>query len=133
MKQPQTGSIYATGRRKNAVARVFMKPGSGQLIVNKRPLAEYFPRESLVQRIAQPIDAVGAAGKFDIRVTVKGGGVAGQAGALVHGLARALESWDPSNRPTLKKAGFLTRDARQKERKKYGQKGARARFQFSKR
>jgi len=122
-----------TGKRKTSVARVRMKLGTGQVLVNGRGLEDYFPRESLVKVIQQPLEAAGAMSLYDIRATLKGGGVAGQAGALRHGISRALEQLDPSRRPTLKAAGFLTRDARKKERKKYGQRGARARFQFSKR
>jgi small subunit ribosomal protein S9 len=123
----------ATGRRKTAVARVRMKLGSGVITVNGRTLEQAIPRESLVTAIHQPLEAAGVMGRYDIQVTVKGGGVAGQAGALRHGISRAIEKLDPNQRPTLKRAGMLTRDARMKERKKYGQRGARARFQFSKR
>ncbi|MDX1649488.1 MAG: 30S ribosomal protein S9 [Myxococcota bacterium] len=123
----------ATGRRKTAVARVRMKLGSGQFTVNGRPLTEFFPRESLVTAIHQPLDAAGVMGRYDIQASVKGGGISGQAGAVRHGISRAIEQLDPSQRPTLKRQGMLTRDARMKERKKYGQRGARARFQFSKR
>lgn len=126
-------TYYATGRRKSAVARVFLKLGTGTITVNRRPLDDYFPREALRIDLEQPIHVVDGGGKFDVTVTVKGGGIAGQAGAVRHGIARALDKWNPELRPTLKKAGFLTRDAREKERKKYGQRGARARFQFSKR
>ncbi len=124
---------YSTGRRKSAIARVFLKAGSGQITVNDRQLDNYFPNEALRMALTEPIEAVNATGRFDFRVTVKGGGPTGQAGAVRHGIARVLEKQDPSVRATLKKAGFLTRDARVKERKKYGQRGARARFQFSKR
>ncbi len=124
---------YATGRRKSAIARVFLKSGSGQITVNKRSLDNYFPNEALRMQLTEPIEAVNATGRFDLMVTVCGGGPNGQAGAVRHGIARVLEKQDPSVRATLKKAGFLTRDARTKERKKYGQRGARARFQFSKR
>lgn len=123
----------ATGRRKTAVARVRMKLGSGQITVNGRPLAEFFPRESLVTAIHQPLDAAGVMGRYDIQASVKGGGISGQAGAVRHGISRAIERLDPNQRPALKRQGMLTRDARMKERKKYGQRGARARFQFSKR
>ena len=128
-----TYQSYGTGRRKEAVARVFLRTGTGQISVNGRPLAEYFPRESLCQLLRAPLEAVNVAEQFDLKVTVKGGGVAGQAGAVRHGIARALNDLNGDWRPTLKRAGFLTRDARVKERKKYGQRGARARFQFSKR
>ncbi|MCP4004904.1 MAG: 30S ribosomal protein S9 [bacterium] len=124
---------YATGRRKSSSARVYLTPGSGQITINGRTSEDYFPRESLRLVMMQPIEVIEKAGVFDMRVTVKGGGVSGQAGAVRHGIARALEKYDPSLRPALKNAGLLTRDAREKERKKYGQKGARARFQFSKR
>lgn len=124
---------YATGRRKSAIARVFLKSGSGQIMVNRRSLDNYFPSEALRMQLTEPIEAVNATGRFDFFVTVCGGGPKGQAGAVRHGIARVLEKQDPSVRSTLKKAGFLTRDARAKERKKYGQRGARARFQFSKR
>lgn len=123
----------ATGRRKTAVARVSLLPGTGRVTVNKRTIEDFFPRESLRQIILQPLEASNTAGQFDIRVNVKGGGVNGQAGATRHAIARALVLQNPDLRPVLKKAGFLTRDAREKERKKYGQRGARARFQFSKR
>ena len=123
----------ATGRRKTAVARVCLVPGTGRITVNKRAIEDFFPRESLRQHIVQPIEASNAAGQYDITVSVKGGGITGQAGATRHGIARVLVALDPGLRPLLKKAGFLTRDAREKERKKYGQRGARARFQFSKR
>jgi len=126
-------SAEATGRRKTAVARVRMKLGTGQIVVNGRTMEQFFPRESLQTAIRQPLEAAGVMGRYDIHVNVKGGGISGQAGALRHGLARAIESLDPGQRIALKRAGFLTRDARMKERKKYGQRGARARFQFSKR
>ena len=131
MSQP--GLFEATGRRKSAVARVKLVPGNGRVIVNKRPVEIHFPRAILRQHMMEPLAAVDQVGSFDITVTVRGGGVAGQAGAPRHGIARALEKFDPSLRPALKKEGLLTRDARVKERKKYGQRGARARFQFSKR
>ena len=123
----------ATGRRKTSVARVVLEPGVGQITVNRRDFEDYFTQESLRNLIQSPLDAVNAARRFDIKVRVRGGGISGQAGAMRHGIARALERWDASLRPNLKRGGFLTRDAREKERKKYGQKGARARFQFSKR
>lgn len=134
MTTAQQGTrFYATGRRKSATARVFLGLGSGQVRINNRSIEDYVPRESLRQHLMEPIAAVQQTDSFDLFVTVKGGGDAGQAGAIRHGIARALEKYDPTLRPTLKKAGFLTRDAREKERKKYGQRGARARFQFSKR
>ena len=125
--------IYATGKRKTSVARVRMKLGTGQILVNGRTLEEYFPRETLQLQARQPLEAANVSGTFDVHATLSGGGIAGQAGALRHGIARALEKTDGTLRPVLKRNGFLTRDARKKERKKYGQRGARARFQFSKR
>jgi small subunit ribosomal protein S9 len=132
-KRANDGRYYATGRRKRATARVFLKAGSGVISVNGRAFEEYFPVASSQLIVQQPLAAVECVGRFDLYITVCGGGPAGQAGAVRHGIARALEQFDPSYRPTLKKAGFLTRDAREKERKKYGQRGARARFQYSKR
>jgi small subunit ribosomal protein S9 len=123
----------ATGRRKTSVARVIMKPGTGKIIVNKKPLEEYFPRETLQMIIRQPLNLVGMPNKFDIMVNVTGGGLSGQAGAIRHGISRALLLVDSDLRPKLKKEGFLTRDPRMKERKKYGLAGARKRFQYSKR
>jgi small subunit ribosomal protein S9 len=132
--QPGSNRIYATGRRKSATARVFLSPtGTGQIIINRRTVEEYFPLESLRIHLKVPLDVAEATDQMDLWVTVKGGGTTGQAGAVRHGLARALEKYNPELRPALKKAGLLTRDARVKERKKYGQRGARARFQFSKR
>lgn len=125
--------FYATGKRKCAVARVYMKEGAGNLIINKRNFDDYFTRDSLKKLIMQPLEMSGAANKFDFYVNVTGGGLAGQAGAVKHGIARALVEYDAELRSVLKKAGFLTRDSRTKERKKYGQPGARKRFQFSKR
>ncbi len=123
----------ATGRRKSSVARVNITPGTGKVTVNKKPLDVYFPRETLRMIIRQPIELVGATGKHDIIIKVEGGGLTGQAGAVRHGIARALVKMDADVRGKLKKEGFLTRDPREKERKKYGLKGARKRFQFSKR
>jgi len=123
----------ATGRRKTAVARVNLVPGTGVIKVNKRPIAEYIPSEALVQYIMQPLQLTHSLEKFDVSAYVKGGGIAGQAGAIRHGLARALTAADASLREVLKNSGCLTRDARMKERKKPGQPGARKRFQFSKR
>jgi len=123
----------ATGRRKTSIARVNMFPGNGQIIVNEKTLASYFPRETLQMMIKQPLELSGMTGKYNITATVVGGGLTGQAGALRHGISRALVSMDSDLRLKLKKEGFLTRDPREKERKKYGQKGARKRFQFSKR
>jgi len=127
------GRYYATGRRKTSTARVFMKVGTGQFTINGRSFEDYFPNATLRLIVQQPLEAVEAIDKFDFYITIKGGGSSGQAGAVRHGIARALERFEPKIRSTLKKGGFLTRDAREKERKKYGQKGARARFQFSKR
>jgi small subunit ribosomal protein S9 len=125
---------WGTGRRKNAVARVRIIPGgSGQFVVNKKPIEEYFGREDLIMLAKQPTELTKKGSEFDVIVNAHGGGVSGQAGAILHGLSRALVKADESLKPALKKAGFLTRDPRMVERKKYGQKGARARFQFSKR
>ena len=124
---------YGTGRRKTSTARVYLRPGSGKISVNKREFENYFPNEALQMIIRQPLRLTENAEKFDIMVNVVGGGQAGQAGAVRHGITRALMEFNSDLRPTLKKAGLITRDPRQKERKKYGQKGARARFQFSKR
>ncbi|HXG94779.1 MAG TPA: 30S ribosomal protein S9 [Blastocatellia bacterium] len=124
---------YGTGRRKSATARVFIKPGTGEIIVNKRKFEDYFKNEVHRMVIRQPLHLTDSVGKFDILVNVDGGGIAGQAGAVRHGITRALVDLNPEFRVRLKKAGFITRDPRAKERKKYGQKGARKRFQFSKR
>ena len=124
---------YGTGRRKTATARVFMRPGSGEITVNKRPLDTFFANEVLKMIVKQPLLLTETAESFDIQVTVKGGGTSGQAGAIRHGIARALLDYNDELRGKLKSGGFLTRDPRKKERKKYGQKGARARYQFSKR
>lgn len=123
----------ATGKRKSAIARVRVTPGTGRIIVNGRACDEYFPSASLLKVVRQPLEDTETMSSYDIFANICGGGVSGQAGALRHGIARALEKIDPSRRLTLKQAGYLTRDSRRKERKKYGQKGARARFQFSKR
>ncbi len=123
----------ATGRRKTSVARVTLVPGTGQFRINGRTLEDYFPRESLRSMIQVPLQLAGVAGRYDVKASLSGGGVAGQAGALRHGIARAVQMLDPGHRSVVKKAGLLTRDARMVERKKYGQRGARARFQFSKR
>jgi small subunit ribosomal protein S9 len=125
--------IYATGRRKESTARVWIKPGAGDVVVNGRTMAAYFGRETSKMVINQPLEVVEQLGKVEITVNVVGGGLSGQAGAIRHGIARALCNLNPDFRPALKKAGFLTRDARAVERKKYGQPGARRRFQFSKR
>lgn len=127
------GRSYATGRRKNAVARVWIKPGSGKIVVNGRDVTVYFARPVLRMLINQPFEAARAEGQFDVFCTVTGGGLSGQAGALRHGLSRALTYFDPANRPALKAGGFLTRDPRVVERKKYGKHKARRSTQFSKR
>jgi small subunit ribosomal protein S9 len=124
---------YGTGRRKTSTARVYLRPGTGEIIVNRRSFDDYFPNEALRMIIRQPLHLTETTGKFDILVNVLGGGTAGQAGAVRHGITRALMEFNIDLRPTLKRAGLVTRDPRQKERKKYGQKGARKRFQFSKR
>ncbi len=124
---------YGTGRRKSAVARVYLTPGSGEMSVNGRTLAHYFPNRVLQMVVQQPLELTETVDKFDVKVTVQGGGPTGQAGAVRHGISRALLDHDAELREPLKAAGLLTRDSRIKERKKYGQKGARARFQFSKR
>ena len=123
----------ATGRRKTSVARVILKPGSGKLTVNRRSMESYFPAEALRLEMRQPLVATETEGQFDIMILAHGGGVHGQAGAARHGIARALLLFNPELRSKLRQGGFLTRDPRAKERKKYGQKGARKRFQFSKR
>jgi small subunit ribosomal protein S9 len=128
-----TGKATGTGRRKEAIARVRIAPGTGQWLVNDRPLEKFFPNKVHQQLISEPLVTLGAEGQFDIVARVSGGGVAGQAGALRLGIARALTVVDPENRPTLKRAGFLTRDARVTERKKYGLKKARKAPQYSKR
>lgn len=128
-----TEQYYATGRRKESVARVWLRPGKGEIIVNRRDLESYFPRETLKMILKQPLDVSEQHGKWDVLVNVAGGGLAGQAGAIRQGLTRALVLANGTLRSNLKKAGFLTRDARKVERKKYGRPGARKRFQFSKR
>jgi small subunit ribosomal protein S9 len=125
--------FYGTGRRKTSVARVWVRPGSGRIVVNRRSFEDYFPRETLRMIIAQPLEVTSTTDQFDVLVTVKGGGPSGQAGAVRHGLARALTRYDEKLRSLLKKAGLLTRDPRMRERKKYGQPGARQKFQYSKR
>ena len=124
---------YGTGRRKSSVARVYIKPGTGKITINKRDIEEYFGLETLKIIVRQPFAATDTVNKFDVNVTVKGGGYTGQAGAIRHGIARALLTVDEDYRPLLKKAGYLTRDPRMKERKKYGLKKARRAPQFSKR
>ena len=126
-------ATYATGRRKHAVARVWLQPGSGKIAINDRTLEEYFGRETSRMVFRQALELTETTGRFDVFVNVRGGGLSGQADAIRHGISRSLIKIEPAHRPALKKAGYLTRDARQKERKKYGQRGARARFQFSKR
>ena len=123
----------ATGRRKTSVARVILRPGEGKLVINRRAFQSYFPSEALRAEIQQPLISAELAGKFDVLVNARGGGIHGQAGATKLGIARALIVFNPELRPRLRQGGFLTRDPRAKERKKYGQKGARKRFQFSKR
>lgn len=124
---------YATGRRKTSVARVTITSGDGQIIINGKPVNVYFPRETMRMMLRQPIELAGITGKYNVNATVTGGGLTGQAGAVRHGIARAIVDMNSDLRSRLKKEGFLTRDPREKERKKYGQKGARKRFQFSKR
>jgi len=124
---------YGTGRRKTSVARVYLRPGTGKILVNRRDFDEYFPNRVLKMVIRQPLLLTETADKFDILVNVRGGGSTGQAGAIRHGIARALVEYNPELRPRLKASGLLTRDARKVERKKYGQPKARKRFQFSKR
>ncbi|ACH37934.1 MULTISPECIES: 30S ribosomal protein S9 [Citrifermentans] len=126
-------SFYATGKRKSSIARVWIKPGNGEIIVNTKTLDNYFGRETSKMVVMQPLELTENVGKFDIFCTVKGGGDSGQAGAIKHGITKALIEADADLRGTLKKAGFITRDSRIKERKKYGKKAARASFQFSKR
>lgn len=125
--------IYATGRRKTAIARVWITPGTGNMTVNKMPLEDYFGGIFYGPKVNRPFAVTETIDKFDIKATVTGGGKSAQVDALIHGIARAIQDNDPEMRLPLKKAGLLTRDPRQKERKKYGQRGARARFQFSKR
>jgi len=124
---------YGTGRRKTATARVYLRPGGGNVMVNRKAFDSYFPNETLRMIIRQPLNLTETVNKFDVLVNVAGGGPAGQAGAIRHGITRALIEYNADLRPTLKQAGLITRDPRIKERKKYGQKGARKRFQFSKR
>ena len=132
-KLDKQGRAYATGKRKNAVARVWMKPGRGQATVNGKPLDQYFARPVLRMILSQPLLVANRITQYDVTVSVSGGGLSGQAGAVRHGIAKALTYYEPELRPTLKKEGFLTRDARVVERKKYGHKKARRSFQFSKR
>jgi small subunit ribosomal protein S9 len=132
-KLDKQGRAYATGKRKNAVARVWVKPGSGRITVNTRPVEQFFARPVLRMMIQQPLVATNRNGQFDVVCTVSGGGLSGQAGAVRHGLSKALTNYEPELRGALKKGGFLTRDSRVVERKKYGRAKARRSFQFSKR
>jgi small subunit ribosomal protein S9 len=133
MSAVSVSRYYATGKRKNSIARVWMMPGSGKVIINDKPMDQYFGRDVLKMIIRQPFEVTGTVDKFDVMVSVLGGGNSGQAGAIRHGISKALLAVDAESRVKLRKEGLLTRDPRAKERKKYGQKGARARFQFSKR
>ena len=133
MSAATVSRYYATGKRKNSIARVWMMPGSGKITINERPMDQYFGRDVLKMIIRQPFEVTGTQDKFDVLVNVLGGGNSGQAGAIRHGISKALLAVDAESRVKLRKEGLLTRDPRAKERKKYGQKGARARFQFSKR
>lgn len=132
-KRDSLGRSYATGKRKDAVARVWVKPGSGKVVVNGKEMAVYFARPVLQMILKQPFTIAGVEGQFDVMATVAGGGLSGQAGAVKHGISKALQLYDPGLRPALKAAGFLTRDSRVVERKKYGKRKARRSFQFSKR
>jgi small subunit ribosomal protein S9 len=132
-KLDKQGRAYATGKRKNAVARVWLKPGSGKIVINEKTIDAYFARPVLRMLIQQPFVVSNRAGQFDVRCTVSGGGLSGQAGALRHGISKALTFFEPDLRGVLKKGGFMTRDSRVVERKKYGRKKARRSFQFSKR
>jgi len=129
----QTARYYATGKRKDAVARVWLSAGEGRITINNRPMSEYLGRKTLEMHVLQPLEAVSAVGQYDVTALCEGGGIAGQAGAVRHGIAKALVEMSPEMRPALRKLGFLTRDPRVKERKKYGRKRARRGFQFSKR
>jgi small subunit ribosomal protein S9 len=129
----QTFTIHTVGKRKNAIARIYLRPGTGKIVINNREFEDYFPVEISRMIIRQPLELVSVGPDLDISVNVLGGGIFGQAGAIKQGISKALLQLNPEYRPVLKKAGFLTRDARIKERKKYGQKGARARYQYSKR
>ncbi len=128
-----TDTVQATGKRKSAVAQVRMAPGAGQIVVNRRPIEDYFGRETSRMVIGQPFEVTETAGRYDLAINVRGGGVSAQASAIRHGVARALIQVDPEMRPALKKAGYLTRDSREVERKKYGRHKARKRPQYSKR
>lgn len=133
MVKKQVAKYYATGHRKNATAKVWLTPGDGDITINKRPAGEYLGRKTLEMIIRQPMDVTETNGKFDVTAVTLGGGIAGQAGALRHGISKALIEADPELRTVLRRLGFLTRDPRVKERKKYGRKRARRAFQFSKR
>jgi len=133
MAATSVSRYYATGKRKSSIARVWMMPGSGKITINDRSMDQYFGRDVLKMIIRQPFEVTGTIDKFDVHVNVLGGGTSGQAGAIRHGISKALLAVDAESRGKLRKEGLLTRDPRAKERKKYGQKGARARFQFSKR
>jgi small subunit ribosomal protein S9 len=133
MPESETNRLYATGKRKCAIARVWVRPGTGKFTINSRPAEDYFARETSLMVMRQSLEVLDATEKWDVSATVTGGGNSAQAEAVRHGVARALAESDPATRGALKKAGFLTRDARKKERKKYGQPGARKRFQYSKR
>lgn len=129
----ELGRAYATGKRKNAVARVWIRPGTGRITVNSKQMQEYFARPVLQMVLRQPFQITNSENQFDVYATVRGGGLSGQAGAIKHGISKALQLYEPTYRPALKSAGFLTRDARVVERKKYGKRKARRSFQFSKR
>lgn len=129
----ETAKYYATGHRKNATAKVWLTPGTGSITINEKSAAEYLGRKTLEMIIRQPLEVVEAVGKFDVLVVASGGGISGQAGAIRHGISKAIILADPELRPTLRRQGYLTRDPRVKERKKYGRKRARRGFQFSKR
>jgi small subunit ribosomal protein S9 len=133
MVQVEKNAFYSTGRRKRAVARVWMMPGSGKIAINRREIDDYFGRATSKMILRQPLELTETLGRYDIYINVAGGGLSGQADAIRHGITRALMKINASFRPALKKEGYVTRDPRIKERKKYGQRGARARFQFSKR
>ena len=133
MEKSATVQYYGTGRRKDSVARVYLRPGNGKIVVNKRPVEEYFGRDTLKMILQQPLEITDSLQQFDIIVNVHGGGLSGQAGAIRHGISRALLLAMEDSRDTLKKAGMLTRDSRKVERKKYGQPGARKKYQYSKR
>ena len=133
MEKSATVQYYGTGRRKDSVARVYLRPGDGNIVVNKRPVEEYFGRDTLKMILRQPLEITDSLQKFDIMVNVHGGGLSGQAGAIRHGISRALLLATENSRDVLKKAGMLTRDSRKVERKKYGQPGSRKKYQYSKR